>query len=618
MHELTAPKVLIVDDTPANLIVMVNLLEDEDCQLITAASGEEALSKVMDHDFAVILMDVQMPGMDGFEAAELIRGVEKSKDVPIIFVTALSKEQKYVFKGYELGAVDFLFKPLDSNILISKVNVFLRLNLQRRALEEEVARRKATELELENAKIEADSANQAKSIFLANMSHEIRTPMNAVLGYAQILQGKNLEADDKKSVGHILSSGNHLLALINDILDISKIESGKAEVVQEDFDLTQVIHFLTGMFNPKCNEKGLVLKVEGMTESPALVNGDETKIRQILINLLGNAVKFTESGVVGLNISITDNDQYQFDVTDTGKGIPAEAQKSIFDPFQQDSEGREKGGTGLGLAIAQGQAERMNGRLALVSELGKGSKFSLILRLPSALKTVPAKTTESTRRKVSRLAKGHKVTALIVDDVELNRDVLKKTLTSVGIEVITAKNGEEAVDMVQKFVADIVFMDNRMPVMDGTEATRIIKSKYSSDQVKVVVITAGVLLQERKFIAESDADGFISKPFQTDKLFECIKDLLKIEYEYETTAEEEKPLTPEIEISKINISKDLYTSLKDAAETYQISKLEKYFKQLEEESNDGKALVDYLAPLLAQYNIKGILDILEKVQNGQK
>jgi two-component system, sensor histidine kinase len=614
MPQKMTPKVLIVDDTPANLVVMTSLLEDKDCQLITTASGEEALSKVMDHDFAVILMDVQMPGMDGFEAAELIRGVEKSKDVPIIFVTALSKERNYIFKGYELGAVDFLFKPLDSDILKSKVNVFLRLNRQRRELEDEVARRKATELELENAKREADSANQAKSDFLGNMSHEIRTPMNAVLGYAQILQRKNLEADDKKSVDHILSSGNHLLTLINDILDISKIEAGKVEVLLDDFDLTQMIHFLIGMFNPKCQEKGLAFKVAGVVEDAVWVNGDETKIRQILINLLGNAVKFTESGVVGLNISVADNDQYQFDVTDTGKGIPAEAQKSIFDPFQQDSEGREKGGTGLGLAIAQAQAQAMDGQLALISELGKGSQFSLSLKLPPGV-NVPARENGITDKKVTRLAPGYEVKALVVDDVALNRDVLTKTLTEVGILVLTAENGKDAVEMVQEFAPDIVFMDNRMPVMDGTEATRIIKNKYSSDQIKVVTITAGVLKHQRKLIAESDADGFISKPFQTEKLFECIKELLKIEFEYE---EEGKSKCSEIDLSKISISENLYESLKNAAELYQISELEKIIKELKKESPDGKALAEYFEPLYARYDIKNISKALEKVQHGHQ
>jgi signal transduction histidine kinase len=609
-----APKVLIVDDTPANLIVMENLLEKEDCQLIMASSGEEALSQVMDHDFAIILLDVQMPGMDGFETAELIRGVQKSRDVPIVFVTALNNEKAYVFKGYEMGAVDFLFKPLDQSILTSKVNAFLRLDRQRKALEEEVARRKATERELEKAKKEADFANQSKSDFLANMSHEIRTPMNAVLGYAQILQGKNLEADDNLSVSHILSSGNHLLTLINDILDISKIESGKMEVLLNDFDLTQMIYFLTGMFNPKCQEKDLDFKVEGVNEAPVWVNGDETKIRQVLINLLGNAVKFTDSGVVSLKITVTNNDQYQFNVTDTGKGVSAEAQKSIFEPFQQDKEGREKGGTGLGLAIAQGHVQAMGGQLELVSELGKGSQFTLSLKLSPGM-NISARKNEITDKKVICLAPGYKVKALVVDDVALNRDVLAKTLTEVGIVVLMAENGKEAVEMVQEFRPDIVFMDNRMPVMDGTEATRIIKSEFSSDQVKVVTITAGVLTHQGKSNAEPDADGFISKPFQVEKLFECIKELLKIEFEYE---EQEKSKCPEIDLSKISISENLYESLKNAAELFQLTELEKVTKELKEESPDGKVLAEHIESLYSKYDIKSISKALEKVQHGQQ
>lgn len=611
------PKVLIVDDTPANLAVLENLLAGENCQLIKAESGEQALSRIKDHDFAVILLDMQTPLKDGFETAELIRGIEKSKNVPIIFITPSSKEQTYVFKGYELGVVDFLYKPLDEVVLISKVNAFLKFDTQRRELEEEIAHRKAVENELEKARIEASVANKAKSEFLANMTHEIRTPMNAVLGYAQILQGKNLAGDDKTSVDRILSSGNHLLALINDILDFSKMETGKTGQVVEDFDLTEMIRFLVGVFTPKCKSKGLIFEVKGIPKEHIWVKGDETKIRQILINLLRNAAKFTSAGKVSLEITSGKQDQYKFDVVDTGKGIPVESQKSIFEVFKQDKEGQAKGGTGLGLAISKKQVEIMGGQLELISELGKGSRFSLILTLAKGSGTKPFQEVMKPDQDVVRLAPGFEVKALVVDDVAHNRDVLAKALSEAGIIVISAENGKEAVDMVRKFVPDIVFMDNHMPLMNGLEATSVIRKEFPCDKIKIVAITASVSKKESRLNSNTQVDALVGKPFRVEEIFECIKRLLNVEFEYKDSTHPDEPNSPEIDLSKVNIPEKIIEPLKNAAELYMISAFEKALKELENESSDGRALANYIKPMFVKYDLKGVYEILQKVGNGE-
>ena len=268
------------------------------------------------------------------------------------------------------------------------------------------------------------------------------------------------------------------------------------------------------MFRPRCDFKQLDFIVKGLGQTPIFVNGDNTKIKQVLINLLSNAVKFTDSGKVSLIAHAESNHVYRFDVVDTGKGIVKEAQKNIFDPFKQESEGRIKGGTGLGLAIAKRQVQLMDGKLELVSTYEKGAKFSLTLKL------LPAKeaciTSSQPHREIKQLAPGFHVKALVVDDIKMNREVLASILKEVNIEVLTAENGKEAVDLTREFLPDIVFMDIRMPVMNGLDAMGIIKSEYSSELVKVVAITASVLDNQRKLVVELGADDFISKPFRIE------------------------------------------------------------------------------------------------------
>ena len=410
------------------------------------------------------------------------------------------------------------------------------------AILRDIAQQMEAEATLTNAKVAAENANRLKSEFLANMSHELRTPLNAVLGFTQLMSGdKNLTPGQLEKISIISRSGEHLLSLINDILDISKIEAGKQEIHQTVFDPTRFIDDIREMFSLRCQKAGLGLYVEFPEPLPPRVRGDLGKLRQVMINLVGNAVKFTAEGGIGIIVG-QDEGKIRFSVTDSGKGIPPDELELIMQPFIQSSITDNEGGTGLGLAISSRYIQMMGGKLVVTSEVGKGSTFTFSIELPETDEELPDTGNEQVAIAVK---KGSSISVLIVDDKEMNRLVLKEMLEAAGFLTIEAENGKVAVERTKEFKPAIVFMDIKMPVMDGYEAVRRIKADETTRAIPVFALTASAFTNDEEKILASGFDGFLAKPFKRSSLFRLIKDKSGVELEYETAEVHENATVPD-------------------------------------------------------------------------
>lgn len=533
--------VLLLDDKEENIISLQALLQEiEDIHIITSTDPNAALKICWKEEISIALVDVQMPGINGFEFVSLLKSSPKTRHIMTIMVTAISKEERYLLEGLKSGAVDYLYKPLNPDITRAKVESFML----RVRLEEEL---KEANLELERskqelilAKEEADNARKTKEIFLANMSHEIRTPINGITGIINMLKSSTLSDEQNEWLEMLHDASKLLLVIINDILDLSRIDSGKLVIEKESFSLKDFLDNINRLYQNRMESKELTFKIEESTDIPEFVSFDAQRLQQVINNFLNNSLKFTEKGGIILSVKTIDSEpgrsKLRFEVQDTGIGISETHLSKIFQEFEQGDGAITKryGGSGLGLAIVKRLADLMGGQVGTISEYGVGSTFYF----EAWFEETPFSEAKKINELYVNFPKLPGTRVLIAEDNDLNAFMLSHILKSWDCKVDTVTNGALVLENLQNRKYDIILMDTHMPVMSGFEAIEKIRASQDESirNTPVISISASVLQHEQAAALQAGAEEVIGKPFEPLDLYQKITKILKVDLP--TTSEE--------------------------------------------------------------------------------
>jgi signal transduction histidine kinase len=540
--------ILVVDDNQSNIIAIEVALANLASRLVKAGSGEEALRHLLHEDFAVILLDVQMPGLDGFETARLIRGRQRTRHLPIIFVTAFDQQDEDILQGYSLGAVDFLFKPIVPEVLRAKVSVFVelkrrsdeiarqaellrqhertehqrRLEEERQRWEADVLRRQMEEqkrLSDEIARIneQLTEADQRKDEFIAMLAHELRNPLAPIVIGIELMESYGLaDALLKRTHETMKRQVEQLTRLVDDLLDVSRITSGKIELRKESVALTTIIEQAIDVARPALEAQKHRLIIE-MPDEPVQLTADTVRLIQVVANLLNNSVRYTEPGGEIRLTCTRDGDELSICVADTGRGIEPELIERIFDMFVQKREGGP--GLGLGLTLVRRLVEMHGGTVLARSEgLGHGSEFEV--RLPAGeVPAAPPEPAKLVRQPPERLLR-----IVIIDDNEDIRDMAGAILQHLGHEVQLAASGAEGLDLVMRSQPDVVLVDIGMPGMDGYQVARTVRSTLPNGKPRLVAMTGFGQAQDRQRAFDAGFNAHLVKPTTQERLLRVLCD----------------------------------------------------------------------------------------------
>jgi signal transduction histidine kinase len=502
-------KIIVVDDNVENLTVVKSTLKD--LYEVYPCSSAQKMFDLLDHIVPdLVLLDVEMPVMNGYEAARKLKNNDKFREIPIIFITSMDDANSEM-EGLNIGAVDYIRKPFVATLLLRRIK---------------------NHLSLIEHQLEAQNASKAKSEFLSYMSHEIRAPLNAIIGMIKIA----INTDDVQKIKYCLdkadSASKHMLNIINNILDMSKIEAGKFELSIGEFNLEKMLMNIINVTNVRAEEKNLNLSVNINKNVPSFIFSDELRLSQVIINLVNNAIKFTpEKGNVVISAEKLDDTNgditLRIEVADSGIGISEEQQERLFTSFSQADNKITKnfGGTGLGLVISKRIVELMQGRIWIESEINKGSKFIFTIKTKEGTGgSVDESSGLSNVKEAGFNFKGYQI--LAADDAEINREILSALLEKTEISVDFAENGKDAAAMIKDHPRryNLVLMDVYMPEMDGYEATKAIRA--FEKEVPIIAMTGNVFREDIEKCLSSGMNDHIGKPISPETLYEILKKYL--------------------------------------------------------------------------------------------
>ena len=529
MPKIEKPKILVVNDDPASLLALTSLLdqwaEESGYEVISAASGEQALRQVLLHDFAVILLDVNMPGMDGLETAEAIHQRARSSDIPIIFVTAFLADEIDRLKAYQRGAADFLFTPVIPQILRAKVQVFVTLATKNEELKRQAHKlsQRTTELTATNKRLTremeerqaAERTSHAKDEFLAMLGHELRNPLSAISSAAALIGLTGAGTDTVGRAKQIIQrQSQHLSRIVDDLLDLSRAMSGKILLARQPIEVSSLVSACLDTFKATGRTDNYTLD---MNIGTGWVDGDPTRLEQIATNLLDNALKYTPAGGTIAIAVVEDEEDVVLTVKDSGVGISEELLPHVFDVFVQASTtlDRSQGGLGIGLALVRRLVELHGGQVSAHSD-GAGTGSTFMIRMPRATPVAPV------APDTLQLLDAGKPSVLLIEDNEDGREMMATMLSACGYPVQHAADGLEGVQMALSHLPDVALVDIGLPGIDGYEVARRLRKADGTRNIKLIALTGYGLAEDQRRVLEAGFDMHLVKPVDINHLLQAI------------------------------------------------------------------------------------------------